>query len=89
MIIVPIYTIINYSLNSKQIMNIAYNKYTSYFFVDLFNKDDKEKSEYIIGAGCVPFLFFMLGYNEINIYLKSLNIIRNKNKGKKTTFFFI
>ena len=80
MIIVPIYTIINYSLNSKQIMDIAYNKYIIYFFVDLFKKDDKENSEYRIGAGCFPFLFFMLGYNEINVYLKSFNIIRNKNK---------
>ena len=80
MIIVPIYTIINYSLNSKQIMAIAYNKYTSYFFVDLFNKNDKEKSEYLIGAGCFPFLFFMLGFNGINIYLKSLNLIQNKKK---------
>ena len=99
MIIISIYTILNYSLNSKQIMNIINNKYNKYIFVDLFNNDGNEKSEFLIGnmisIGCFPFLLFMKGYNEIIFFSKCKSIddikkkeaIKNKFKEKKQYSF--
>ena len=76
MIIIPIYTIINYILNSKEISSIINNKFNNFIFVNLFNnyEDDNDQSEYLIGnviyTGCFPFLFFILGFDRINLHFK-------------------
>jgi hypothetical protein len=50
MFILPIYTILNYALNSHQIISKISSLITKLIFVDLFNNnnDDEEESEYII-----------------------------------------
>ena len=85
LMILPIYTILNYALNSKQIMELIENKFTKFFFVNLFNSEnEEEQSEYLIGnviyTGCFPFLFFMKGYNEINFYFKCIHYMEIKDK---------
>ena len=88
MFILPIYTIINYTLNSHQIIKRIYSQFTKLIFVDLFNnQNDSGESEYIIDSviytGCIPFLLFMKGYNEINFYLKLLIYIEIRDKEEK------
>ena len=88
MFILPIYTIINYTLNSHQIIKRIYSQFTKLIFVDLFNnQNDSGESEYIIDSviytGCIPFLLFMKGYNEINFYLKLLMYIEIRDKEEK------
>ena len=87
-IILPIYTISNYALNSSQIMNKISNRFTKLIFVDLFNNENEEgESEYIIGnviyTGCIPFILFMKAFNEINLYLKCLSYIELMEKDEK------
>ena len=89
MFILPIYTILNYALNSHQIISKISSLITKLIFVDLFNNnnDDEEESEYIIESviytGCIPFLLFMKGFNEINLHLKCLWFIELKEKEEK------
>ena len=88
MFILPIYTIINYVLSSKSIKAIITNRYMQLMFIDIFKNDDNNgEPEYLIeGAiyiGCIPFLLFMIGFNEINFHLKCLNFIDKKEKEEK------
>ena len=91
MIIIPIYTISNYILNSKEISCIVNNKFNNFIFVNLFNNnedDDNAQNEYLIGnvvyTGCFPFLFFILGFDKINLHFKceKLNELK-ENEVKK------
>ena len=88
MFILPIYTILNYALNSTQIMNKISSRFTKLIFVDLFNNENEEgESEYLIGSviytGCIPFFLFMKAYNEINLHLKCLYYLELKEKEDK------
>ena len=88
MLILPIYTILNYALNSSQIMDKISSRFTKLIFVDLFNNENEEgESEYLIGSviytGCIPFLLFMKAFNEINLHLKCLYYLEYKEKEDK------
>ena len=85
--LVPIYTIVDYLVNSEQIMEKIKNKVTKIIFVNLFdNSKDEKDSEYIIGRviyiGCFPFIFYIKGFNEVNFYLKCFKYIQNKKYAK-------
>ena len=83
----PVYTIIDYMLNSEEIMEKIDNKVTKIIFVHLFdNNKTEEESDYLIGkviyTGCFTFVFFIKGFNEVNFYLKCFKFLQNKkNKG--------
>ena len=88
MFILPFYTILNYFLNSHQIMSEISGRFTKLIFVDLFNNENEDgENEYLIGnviyTGCIPFILFMIAYNEINLHLKILYFIENIEKEEK------
>ena len=78
----PIYTIIDYLLNSEQIKSGLNYTIMKMIFVNLFDVVNEGESEYLIGVflytGCFPFLFFIKGFNEINFYLKCFKYLENK-----------
>ena len=83
-VLISIYTILNYSLNSHQIMNKITNRLTKLIFVDLFDNENEEgDSEYLIGSviytGCIPFILFLIGFNSINFHLKCLYYLKVKD----------
>ena len=83
-VLIAIYTIINYFLNSHQIMHKITNKLTKLIFVDLFNNENEDDSENLIGnviyTGCIPFFLFMIGFNSIIFHFKCLNYLEVKEK---------
>ena len=84
---VPIYTIIDYLVNSEQIMDKITNTATKIIFVHLFdNNEGEEESDYLIGkviyTGCFTFIFFIKGFNEVNFYLKCFKYCQNKKNNK-------
>ena len=87
MFILPIYTILNYALNSHQIMSKISSRFTKLIFVDLFNNENEDgETEYIIGSiytGFIPFILFMIAYNQINLNLKTLFYLKNLEKEEK------
>ena len=85
--LVPLYTIVDYSVNSEQVMEKIKNNVTKIIFVYLFNNSqDEQDSEYIIGEviyiGCFTFIFYIKGFNEVNFYLKCSKYIQNKKSTK-------
>ena len=88
--LIPIYIIINYAVNSNEIMSRITNKYTKLCFVDLFKDEDSDGEaaenliDNIIYIGSIPFLLFFLGFNEINTHLKCLEYIEKERKRKES-----
>ena len=83
----PVYTIINYLLNSEEIMEKITGKATKIIFVNLFDTiKNEEESEYLIGkiiyTGCFPFIFYLKGFNEINFYLKCFQYLQEKKDSR-------
>ena len=83
MYIVPFYTIANYILNSNEIKKRISGSITQKYFIELFGNvhQNKENDFFIanaIPATCVPFLLFMKGFNEINVYLNCLHFSSSK-----------
>ena len=84
----PFYIIINYILNSKEVVNLISDQIKKLIFVYLFQEKNEEgENEYLIGSviytGCIPFLLFIKGFNDINCHLKCLEYLAKTEKEEK------
>ena len=76
--ILPLYTIANYIVNTPQIKSKLKGPISQLFYIDIFETDTATRDKcYLIGnffhAGCLPFLLFMKGFNDINLHLNYLH----------------